>query len=488
MTAIRADVIEHTANAGKVRRVLDFARLYQECAAAIAAREWRTFWETGKFGGKYANCSAFNDFCGAAPAQMARAQVSAMLESFISNRANDFADAVQRSSLSGEVKHMLHTINRRQAWHSKEPVLLKGEEIPADVRRLALTIFRGIRKRHSLPNARGIAPVLDTRAVTVTSSKTPHADLWASFKFRGQKVFRIPFHVHGLWRNRGGKRCNVLQIIPDGDNFSVRMMTDMTEEFEKSRAAYEPRMERLGIDFGLCTLIASDRGDMMGRGFLDAMRRIDTQLVGIARHRQRVGEKPRDSERYCGLVNRVRGILKTRINAALNRLVDIHHPAEIVVERLDFRMPGLSGRLNRIITNCGRGVFAAKLADLAEKFGITVAEVNPAYTSQECDQCGFVDRGNRPSQSEFRCLHCGHRAHADVKSAKVVTLRRSRGLDFRFFTRGQVLAVLRKRFSERQTPGVVLASSGRPSGGSNRQRRGKEAFIGPLFAFAKALP
>jgi putative transposase len=150
---------------------------------------------------------------------------------------------------------------------------------------------------------------------------------------------------------------------------------------------------------------------------------------------------------------------------ALNRLVDIHAAAEIAVERLDLRMPGLSRRLNRIITNCGRAVFKAKLADLNERFGIATAEINPAYTSQECEPCGFEDRRNRKSQSEFRCLHCGHTAHADVNGAKVVAKRPSLalGLDLRFTPRGQVLGVLRKRFAERHPPGTQ-ASSGRPAG------------------------
>jgi hypothetical protein len=105
----------------------------------------------------------------------------------------------------------------------------------------------------------------------------------------------------------------------------------------------------------------------------------------------------------------------------------------------------------------------------------TSAGRNPAgtETAQECEPCGFVDRGNRKSQSEFRCLHCGHTAHADVDGAKVVAKRRSLGLDLRFTPRGQVLAVLRKRFAERHPPGTQ-ASSGRPAG--EIPPRGKEAF------------
>lgn len=31
--------------------------------------------------------------------------------------------------------------------------------------------------------------------------------------------------------------------------------------------------------------------------------------------------------------------------------------------------------------------------------------------------CGHVNSGNRKSQSEFRCLSCGHKANADLNAA-----------------------------------------------------------------------
>ena len=43
--------------------------------------------------------------------------------------------------------------------------------------------------------------------------------------------------------------------------------------------------------------------------------------------------------------------------------------------------------------------------------------VPPAYTSQRCNHCGFTDKGNRTSQSNFSCLACGHTAHADHNAA-----------------------------------------------------------------------
>ena len=41
-------------------------------------------------------------------------------------RANDFRDAVQRSSLPAETKRLLHGLNRRQAWFRREAVAIDG--------------------------------------------------------------------------------------------------------------------------------------------------------------------------------------------------------------------------------------------------------------------------------------------------------------------------------------------------------------------------
>jgi putative transposase len=47
-----------------------------------------------------------------------------------------------------------------------------------------------------------------------------------------------------------------------------------------------------------------------------------------------------------------------------------------------------------------------------------VIAVDPRHTSQRCAQCGYTAPGNRVTQAEFRCLACGHYAHADVNAAR----------------------------------------------------------------------
>ena len=48
----------------------------------------------------------------------------------------------------------------------------------------------------------------------------------------------------------------------------------------------------------------------------------------------------------------------------------------------------------------------------------TIHKVAPHYTSQRCNRCGTTDRKNRKTQSEFRCVSCGHLDNAAINAAK----------------------------------------------------------------------
>ena len=49
--------------------------------------------------------------------------------------------------------------------------------------------------------------------------------------------------------------------------------------------------------------------------------------------------------------------------------------------------------------------------------GVRVVLVDPAYTSQTCNQCGCVNKRNRPNQSTFCCVSCFHKAPADYNAS-----------------------------------------------------------------------
>ena len=59
----------------------------------------------------------------------------------------------------------------------------------------------------------------------------------------------------------------------------------------------------------------------------------------------------------------------------------------------------------------------------AQQAQVMLKRVDPAYTSQMCSQCEYVERANRCCQSRFCCRRCGHQAHADVNAARNIRAR-----------------------------------------------------------------
>lgn len=423
---IRADTLRIDPNAEKTAKVLMFIRAYRRLAVKVGREQWRLVFTTGKPAAFYPGDKALNLICGAAPVQMARPQVAEQISGWLSNRANEFAKLVQNSTLAPAIKHQLHTLNRASAIYRPGVFTMRdGTGIAPETRRLARTIMRGIRNRHRQPNLRNISPRLDLRVAQLQKpTKASTADFWLRLRFIGQKAFCIPVFDHAFHRNRGGMDCTAVQFVTSPAGLGLRVFTDMTEPFAAAKAGYEPKCETLSLDFGLRTLFATDEGDFLGRDWLTKLRRYDAKLQPMARHMQRIGKKPRDSKRYRALVADLRGFVKTEINRVINRLIAMRRPAHLILEHLNFQNQNLSRRLNRLLGNCGRAIIKAKLADLEERLGVTSEEINPAWTSLECEGCHYVSKNNR-NGDEFACLCCGHKAHADVHAARKFRSRRS---------------------------------------------------------------
>lgn len=59
----------------------------------------------------------------------------------------------------------------------------------------------------------------------------------------------------------------------------------------------------------------------------------------------------------------------------------------------------------------------------AKKAGVPVVFCDPRNTSRTCNRCGYCDKANRKSQSQFVCLHCGHVDNADRNAALNIAAR-----------------------------------------------------------------
>ena len=68
---------------------------------------------------------------------------------------------------------------------------------------------------------------------------------------------------------------------------------------------------------------------------------------------------------------------------------------------------------NRILSSWSYYELQNMIEYKAEREGIKVRYVDPAYTSQTCSKCGHVDKENRPTQAKFKCINCGLELNAD---------------------------------------------------------------------------
>jgi putative transposase len=75
--------------------------------------------------------------------------------------------------------------------------------------------------------------------------------------------------------------------------------------------------------------------------------------------------------------------------------------------------------LNRSISDAGWGELILKIEYLAAKQGKVVIKVNPKHSSQECRNCGHIDKSNRDGE-KFICVECGYHEHADIGAAKTM--------------------------------------------------------------------
>ncbi len=78
--------------------------------------------------------------------------------------------------------------------------------------------------------------------------------------------------------------------------------------------------------------------------------------------------------------------------------------------------------LNRSFLRVAPGKAKQRMSQAMTKRGKGFLDVTAAYSSQECAKCHHIEAGNRKDQT-FKCLACGHEAHADTNAAQVVQQR-----------------------------------------------------------------
>ncbi len=184
-------------------------------------------------------------------------------------------------------------------------------------------------------------------------------------------------------------------------------------------AAPIPTTDFIGVDLGLANIATTSDGERhTGKPVEDVRRKHNLQrkrlqrkgTKGAKKKLHRTSQKEarfRKHENHCISQKIVETAKRTGRGLACEDLKGIRE-----------RVTARGGDARNRLSGWSFHQLYTFLTYKAQAAGIPVVQVDPAYTSQTCPECGHRERSNRKSQAEFRCKACDYEQHADLVGAR----------------------------------------------------------------------
>lgn len=161
---------------------------------------------------------------------------------------------------------------------------------------------------------------------------------------------------------------------------------------------------KITVDVGLNTLAATSDGRLYGVKFKKPFDYKYNKIKSIRANRQRQNLKE-NSKRLDKLEYKLSEFIKSSVGNITNKLVKDYPNTLFIVEDLD-----LQG-------SRGQKRFAYNKLINSLKTKANIEKVNPAFTSQVCTSCNYLNKNNRKG-TKFICKSCGKISHSDIVGAR----------------------------------------------------------------------
>jgi len=191
----------------------------------------------------------------------------------------------------------------------------------------------------------------------------------------------------------------------------------------------------IACDVGLTEVFVDEEGNHYGKELGETIKKASRRLSAKGKRRNKLqalvkryeaqGKKAKARNirrRNLGhkkskeLKRRTKITITNQINRAINQMLKEREPQIVVTEKLDFRGKAKSKEISRWVSYWHRSTLKERLEFKASAAGCRREQINPAYTSQTCPGCGYLDKANRKGDV-FQCLKCEHRGQADQIAA-----------------------------------------------------------------------
>lgn len=207
---------------------------------------------------------------------------------------------------------------------------------------------------------------------------------------------------------------------------------NLTYSFEAVEQAFDPN-NIMGIDLGIVNPVYLAFSHSLHRYKIDGweIERFRRQVESRRRQLQQQGKFCGEGRRGHGIKTRIKPIEVTAEKIANFRDDCNHKYSRFVVDMAikhgcgTIQMEDLSGISSRepFLKSWPYYDLQQKIEYKGKEAGIAVNYVKPNFTSQRCSRCGQIEKGNRPTQSEFMCKSCGFQTLADYNAARNISTK-----------------------------------------------------------------
>jgi putative transposase len=311
-------------------------------------------------------------------------------------------------------------------------------------------------------------------AVKTARSIKFDADCYTVFEENGTQYIKIMTLDKGKritipLTGKGLIEGNITLVI-DGKDIFIHTTQELTlkppsqgameaVDFGYSEVMTDTEGKRYGIQFGnILTKTTNKRHTkMQKRHKLHAIRKKQTKK----HKRKHLLKYNLGNQKLTKNTKKANITLEKEINTAINELLENKDPSLLITENLShcftYHKPK---HINRKLSAWMRGKLQERVAFKALAEGFRHEQVNPAYGSQTCLCCDFVDRSNR-NKDKFKCLNCGYEDIADRVAATNYFRRfgdETIGLHMPY---SQVKTILLERFNRRLEAGKPATVPGK---------------------------
>lgn len=203
-------------------------------------------------------------------------------------------------------------------------------------------------------------------------------------------------------------------IVKKVNGYFISIVTDNIKNISS-----KDESQVLGLDMGICNFYTDSNGMFLKNpiNFNEWEKRIMVEKRSLSRKKKGSSRWKKQSKRVGLIYNKIFNIRQDFLHKESTKIAKKYHT--VFMENLIIsEMASASKSLSKDILNFGWGYFKKMLSYKTNLFLI-----NPRYTSQCCNVCGFIDSKSRISQSEFVCTNCGIIENADINAAKNILSR-----------------------------------------------------------------